>query len=561
MDKHKHGHGSSNSSHHKKHGGSHHQQQRQQHGGSSSSSKAPSNNKPFKSDENSKKPIKLSKSVGQLPLHKKSNFYVPGFKFQCALPNVDTSLLKHSQPKLLQFPFDQQVQQQLEQQYNEVVNSNNNSSSSATTAAAAVVPLNQLKRFTVHKPTLLEKNYVHQILTERNMGIPIDLVAPTPEKRGTLHAADREISEGFSKIGSGISASGSSGKGRDRQSVTWLRKTEYMSGIDHGRHRMLQASNQTKEASEQNEENEEEVTAEDQLRRIEQTFEDAAAPVLRHSTNPSLKVEAEYPIVPNFALWENSYVLGHFDGDPIPADRYPNGEGNVPYSQLSISERKKMRNSLPSMHKLYRGALVVLIKDKNKESSEHDKDIQTLKSRQQEEPVSLLMPHKSENNNNNNDNNDDDNNNDDAAANMDENNLPIDYDVVREYSSILVEEEQAKKRSHIPSHVVTGHGSRDFDHFMFMMDDEAANCSYVKIHKRTNFIKKAPTIVAASSSSVLDEDGNYVQQQQQQSTVDEKKRCVVKRRSMTKGEIDARKKRRMELNTAPTNSGSASNEQ
>ncbi len=53
------------------------------------------------------------------------------------------------------------------------------------------------------------------------------------------------------------------------------------------------------------------------VRRIEATFVDASrAPV--HPTRPSLAVESIAPVLPDFDHWALSYVLGQFDGPPLP---------------------------------------------------------------------------------------------------------------------------------------------------------------------------------------------------------------------------------------------------
>lgn len=234
-------------------------------------------NKKRKPDTTKKEPELKYKRIDN-PLRTKSSFH-SNMKFQSVLPEVPL------EPKLYPYPFD---------------------------------PL----RFILYKTTSLEKNHKHQLLTENNLGIPIDLINPQTLEipQGQVEIDPKDLPLLFDETPETLK---SKKKGRSKES--WLRQTnreEFKPKYGN-----VENKKQTKQ--------EEEETLESQIEQIEKTFEDAKERNIQHSTNPKLTLESSIPLYPNSDLWENLYSLVLFDSEPT------NKKESMEHSILSQMKQKK----------------------------------------------------------------------------------------------------------------------------------------------------------------------------------------------------------------------------
>jgi hypothetical protein len=270
-----------------------------------------------------------------MPLsNKKSSFIVyPPMRFLSAVPDVETTLLQSAQPKVLKFPFD------------------------------------PIARFVTYRTTSLEKNYKHPLLTERNLGVHIDLINPIQPQPNTadkkdLDPADLELLE---------VPRATNKRSKEEMDVTWLLKTEYMAGDDDPflrRKRRRQEREQEQQQFDEDEEKQRDAnftasTAENQIRAIDRTFVEASklnVQTLKHRTKPHLKATNVIPIFPDFFLWPNVYTQVHFDADPIPAERYTKEytpAHNVPFISLDHKVQQEIRKSIPGNDKLFKDAIIL----------------------------------------------------------------------------------------------------------------------------------------------------------------------------------------------------------
>lgn len=160
-----------------------------------------------------------------------------------------------------------------------------------------------------------------------------------------------------------VAASGSAHK-------TWLRKTEYMSGLVVSDEQRNSAKAKIKGVARS--ERLEPTTAEEEVddleRSIEKTFDfaqtldeefknyrekkDASAlKHLKHPTKPNLKPTAMYTILPDEKLWSNIYTQISFDNDPVLLD-----------SNTQEQQKTRQREG----NKLYRGAIIKQSGDEQK---------------------------------------------------------------------------------------------------------------------------------------------------------------------------------------------------
>jgi RNA polymerase II-associated factor 1 len=83
-------------------------------------------------------------------------------------------------------------------------------------------------RFIQYNPTSLERNYKHDVLTEVDLGVPIDLILPetysSQDISGTLDPADEALLEEDT-----VPQVESKRARQHAKNVSWLRRTEYIS--------------------------------------------------------------------------------------------------------------------------------------------------------------------------------------------------------------------------------------------------------------------------------------------------------------------------------------------
>jgi len=205
-------------------------------------------------------------------------------------------------------------------------------------------------RFIKYKPTSLERYYMHDILTDVDQGLDIDLIDPeaytfpehlpfvplTAEDRALLpEHVDQQLSlQQHTKSGSvrtppttlKMSPSERSTAAplsppeathtqvpKSKPAAPWLRKTIYAQ--DAGS--MPTATAQSTRDMPLEERQVHRVPLAQQIERIERGFAKAQEPPI-HPQDPRLTPIAILPVVPDFTLWCNTYQEVIFDTDPAP---------------------------------------------------------------------------------------------------------------------------------------------------------------------------------------------------------------------------------------------------
>ncbi|EAL72056.1 RNA polymerase II-associated factor 1 [Dictyostelium discoideum AX4] len=190
------------------------------------------------------------------------------------------------------------------------------------------------QRFTQYKTTSLERQYKHPLLTEPQLGIPIDLIDPsvynTPKSPIQVPPGDEPLLKPLSQ--QDLEEKNSSAifkkKSEIRPNVGWLRRTEYLSKSDEntfGRPtKRISTSGEllTSSSSGSNTPNNKQLSlAQEQLSDsvlVENTFDICASDYqFVHPTNPSLKPVSVLQVFPDFDLWANSFTEVTFDSDPL----------------------------------------------------------------------------------------------------------------------------------------------------------------------------------------------------------------------------------------------------
>ncbi|KAN0043342.1 hypothetical protein ACTA71_010990 [Dictyostelium dimigraforme] len=191
------------------------------------------------------------------------------------------------------------------------------------------------QRFTQYKTTSLERQYKHPLLTEPQLGIPIDLIDPsvynTPKSPIQVPPGDEPLLKPLSQqdLEEKNSSTIFKKKSEIRPNVGWLRKTEYLSKSDEntfGRpvKRISTSGELTSSTSSNNkqllliqqQQQQQEQLSDSVL--VENTFDICSSDYqFVHPTNPSLKPVSVLPVFPDFDLWANSFTEVTFDSDPL----------------------------------------------------------------------------------------------------------------------------------------------------------------------------------------------------------------------------------------------------
>jgi len=174
-------------------------------------------------------------------------------------------------------------------------------------------------RFIQYKPTSLEKNYKHELLTESDLDVTIDLINPETydiNPNIELDPADEKLLE--------EDLAPQADKKRQRQhakTVSWLRKTEYIS-TEYNRFQQSSDMAETKVGYTNKKKNKGKVDLykdrDSQLEAIEASFEAAKKPITRHYSNPRLKPVEILPFFPDFQFWHMPCAHVIFDTEPTP---------------------------------------------------------------------------------------------------------------------------------------------------------------------------------------------------------------------------------------------------
>ncbi|XP_036592269.1 RNA polymerase II-associated factor 1 homolog [Trichosurus vulpecula] len=175
-------------------------------------------------------------------------------------------------------------------------------------------------RFVPYKATSLEKQHKHDLLTETDLGVTIDLINPDTyriDPSALLDPADEKLLE------EEIQAPASSKRSQQHAKVVpWMRKTEYIS-TEFNRYGISNEKPEVKiGVSVKQQFTEEEIykDRDSQVAAIEKTFEDARRSISQHYSKPRVTPVEVMPVFPDFKMWINPCAQVIFDSDPAPKD-------------------------------------------------------------------------------------------------------------------------------------------------------------------------------------------------------------------------------------------------
>ncbi|KAM4641668.1 RNA polymerase II-associated factor 1 homolog [Discoglossus pictus] len=175
-------------------------------------------------------------------------------------------------------------------------------------------------RFVQYKATSLEKQHKHDLLTEPDLSVTIDLINPDTyriDPNVLLDIADEKLLE------EEIQAPSSSKRSQQHAKVVpWMRKTEYIS-TEFNRYGISNEKPEVKIGVSVKQQFTEEDIYKDrdsQISAIEKTFEDAQKPILQHYSKPRVTPVEVMPAFPDFKMWINPCAQVIFDSDPAPKD-------------------------------------------------------------------------------------------------------------------------------------------------------------------------------------------------------------------------------------------------
>lgn len=175
-------------------------------------------------------------------------------------------------------------------------------------------------RFVQYKATSLEKQHKHELLTEPDLGVTIDLINPDTYRIDPsilLDPADEKLLE------EDIQAPSSSKRSQQHAKVVpWMRKTEYIS-TEFNRYGVSNEKVEVKiGVSVKQQFTEEEIykDRDSQISAIEKTFEDAQKSITQHYSKPRVTPVEILPAFPDFKMWINPCAQVIFDSDPAPKD-------------------------------------------------------------------------------------------------------------------------------------------------------------------------------------------------------------------------------------------------
>ncbi|KAG7322046.1 hypothetical protein KOW79_014904 [Hemibagrus wyckioides] len=175
-------------------------------------------------------------------------------------------------------------------------------------------------RFVQYKATSLEKQHKHELLTEPDLGVTIDLINPDTyriDPNILLDPADEKLLE------EEIQAPTSSKRSQQHAKVVpWMRKTEYIS-TEFNRYGVSNDKVEVKiGVSVKQQFTEEEIykDRDSQIAAIEKTFEDAQKNITQHYSKPRVTPVEVLPVFPDFKMWINPCAQVIFDSDPAPKD-------------------------------------------------------------------------------------------------------------------------------------------------------------------------------------------------------------------------------------------------
>ena len=163
-------------------------------------------------------------------------------------------------------------------------------------------------RFIQYKPTSLERTYKYDMLTEHDLGVTIDLINPDTYKANLNSYAD---SEDERLLEEEMNTLHDSRRSRHHNtSVSWLRKTEYIS-TEYNRFTQKSDKHETKVGFKLKQIMKDEDLYKDresQIKAIEKTFHNATVPINKHYSKPGVTPVEVLPVFPDFDLWKHPFA-------------------------------------------------------------------------------------------------------------------------------------------------------------------------------------------------------------------------------------------------------------
>uniref|UniRef100_A0A1E1XAW8 RNA polymerase II-associated factor 1 homolog n=1 Tax=Amblyomma aureolatum TaxID=187763 RepID=A0A1E1XAW8_9ACAR len=173
-------------------------------------------------------------------------------------------------------------------------------------------------RFVSYKATSLERNYKHDLLTEHDLGVTIDLIDPKTyeiDPTAVLHPDDEKLLEEDS-----LTPQDSKRSRHHNLVVPWLKKTEYIA-TEFSRYGQTGVNTETKVGYNVKKLFKEEdlyMDRESQINAINKTFEEAQKTVEGHYSKPNVRPVEVLPLFPDSELWKYPFAQVMFDSDPAP---------------------------------------------------------------------------------------------------------------------------------------------------------------------------------------------------------------------------------------------------
>ena len=181
-------------------------------------------------------------------------------------------------------------------------------------------------RFVKYKQTSLERTYKHDLVTEHDLGVTIDLINPdtyapsaTPSY---ITVEDERLLEDDTNasLPSNMSAKDEKRHLQHNKVVPWLKKTEYIS-TEFNRYGASSEKNETKVGYNVKKKFKEDLLYQDresQIAQINKTFEEAKKPITQyHHPKKDVVPVAVYPVFPDFESWKYPFAQVTFDQDPV----------------------------------------------------------------------------------------------------------------------------------------------------------------------------------------------------------------------------------------------------
>lgn len=176
-------------------------------------------------------------------------------------------------------------------------------------------------RFVQYNPTSLERSYKHELLTEHDLGIMIDLI--NPDTYSVLGGSFLE-NEDEKLLEEEVATPADSKRSRHHsKNVSWLRKTEYISTEYN---RFIQSADKVEakvgfSIKKHLRDADPYKDKASQIMAIENTFEQAKKPLTNHYSKPGVTAVNVSPVFPDFEMWKHPCAQVIFDSDPAPKGR------------------------------------------------------------------------------------------------------------------------------------------------------------------------------------------------------------------------------------------------